>query len=103
MQSDRSVGVEEPVGEFVVGGRYRLISLIARGGMGRVWRAHDELLDREVAVKEVLAPAGLLHSDAAEILLATVREARSASRFDQPFVVRVFYVLYFNLIYWIVM
>ena len=103
MRSDRSVGVEEPVGEFVVGGRYRLISPIARGGMGRVWRAHDELLDREVAVKEVLAPVGLPHSDAAEVLLATVREARAAARLDHPNVVRVFDVVQATGRSWIVM
>ena len=40
----------------VVGGRYRLIDVIGRGGTAEVWRAHDEALGRTIAIKLVTVP-----------------------------------------------
>lgn len=62
--------------ERVLGGRYRLLSRLGRGGMGEVWRGVDELLDRPVAVKLVRAERG--GSDEAATRFR--REARVTAR-----------------------
>ncbi|MFF6976867.1 protein kinase [Streptomyces sp. NPDC008343] len=68
----------------VIGGRYRLTERIGSGGMGTVWRALDELVDREVAVKQPRLPGD--QEDAAHQRAANrlYREARAAARVDHP-------------------
>jgi eukaryotic-like serine/threonine-protein kinase len=86
----------------VLAGRYRLLDVIGRGGMGRVWLAHDLLLDRDVAVKEVLPVAGLVETRE-ELARRTVREARAAARLSHPNAVQVFDVQFAAGRPWIVM
>ena len=61
----------------VVAKRYRLIRRIGIGGMGHVWLARDEVLRRNVAVKEVYLPDGLSDDEVNEMHLRTLREARA--------------------------
>jgi tRNA A-37 threonylcarbamoyl transferase component Bud32 len=77
---------------MLVAGRYRVRELVGSGGMGSVWRAADELLGREVAIKQVrldLQPPG-------DVPLArerTMREARIAAALHHPNVVTIFDVV----------
>ncbi|MGB2566893.1 protein kinase domain-containing protein [Micromonospora citrea] len=87
----------------MIAGRYRLVELVGRGGMGRVWRARDEVLHREVAVKEVLPPHWLAESERDELRLRTLREARTAARLSHPNVVRLYDVVRVDEHPWIVM
>ncbi|HZE33224.1 MAG TPA: serine/threonine-protein kinase [Actinoallomurus sp.] len=93
-----------PFGEgSVLGRRYRLLGQVGRGGMGRVWHAHDDLLHRDVAVKEVIFPPGLTDSDREVLYERTLREARSAARLSHPGIVTVHDVVEEDGRPWIVM
>lgn len=86
----------------MVAGRYRLAESIGQGGMGRVWRATDEILDRQVAVKEMRID-GLDPEDSRTRRERTLREARATARIDHPHVVRVYDVVDAGDRLWIVM
>src|SRR3954452_8565953 len=83
--------------------RYRLVRSLGQGGMGRVWLARDEVLHRDVAIKEVIPPEGLTPQERDEMRRRTLREARTAARLNHPSVVRVYDVVRTDVHPWIVM
>ncbi|MFE0150789.1 protein kinase [Nonomuraea sp. NPDC059007] len=95
-------GVPQSQGRLI-GRRYRLMSPVGRGGMGMVWHAHDVLLDRAVAVKELILPYGLDHSGTQVANRRMLREARSAARLTHPGIVTVHDVVEEDGRPWIVM
>jgi predicted Ser/Thr protein kinase len=64
-------------------GRYQLIELLGRGGMGEVWKAYDTTIDRVVALKMLLPH----YAQDPDFETRFRREARAAARLDDPHVV----------------
>ncbi|MFF8369130.1 serine/threonine-protein kinase [Streptomyces lydicus] len=87
----------------LIGGRYRLGIRLGRGGMGTVWRATDELLDRQVAVKELHLDEGAAGPEARVQRERAMREARTVAGIKHPHVVVVHDVVEQDGRPWIVM
>jgi serine/threonine protein kinase len=77
----------------VVGGRYALTDVLGRGGMGTVWLATDQVLERQVALKEITFSVDLSDEDRRILRERTMREARAAARLHHPCVTTVFDVV----------
>jgi serine/threonine protein kinase len=87
----------------VVAGRYRLVELLGQGGMGSVWLAHDETLDRNIAIKQVQFSSGLSDSARENLIKRAGQEARAAARLGHPGIVTVHDVVEHDGAPWIVM
>jgi serine/threonine protein kinase len=88
---------------LIDGGRYRLIETVGQGGMGRVWRARDELLGRQVAVKQLLISPHLDETTRQLLVQRAKGEARAAARLHHPGIVRVHDIIEHEGAPWIVM
>jgi tRNA A-37 threonylcarbamoyl transferase component Bud32 len=89
--------------QTLVAGRYRLHRQLGAGGMGLVWLARDEMLGRDVAIKEVVPHAGLSEQERHELRFRTLREARTTARLNHANVVKIYDVVHTEEWPWIVM
>ncbi|MDF2708956.1 MAG: hypothetical protein K0R62_4608 [Nonomuraea muscovyensis] len=74
---------------YLLAGRYLLVERLGEGGAGTVWRGVDQVLDRQVAVKQVRVPAGLTPQERSAFTGRAIHEARSAGRLRDPAIVLV--------------
>jgi serine/threonine protein kinase len=79
--------------DTLVGGRYRLVEQVAAGGMGSVWRAWDDVLQRPVALKQLHPQPGLTPEQAQLASSRAMREARITARLHHPNAVPVYDVV----------
>ncbi|MEV7806544.1 serine/threonine-protein kinase [Microbispora sp. NPDC088329] len=83
--------------------RYELRTRIGRGTMGTVWRAYDQSLGREVAVKEIRQDSSLSSRQQQELRERMMREGRMAARVSHPSVATIHDVIVHDGIPWIIM
>ncbi len=77
----------------MLAGRYRLDAVIGKGSMGTVWSATDQVLHRQVAIKEIDFPPGTPAAERAQLEHRTLREARAIAALSNPYVITLFDIL----------
>ncbi|MBP2474131.1 serine/threonine protein kinase [Crossiella equi] len=80
----------------MIAGNYRLVEHIGSGGMGAVWQAYDERLQRPVAIKQLLLQPGQSEDQMIDARRRAMREARIAARLSHPNAITIFDVVQHN-------
>ena len=80
-------------GQRLVAGRYAVLDELGRGGIGVVWRAQDQVIGRQVALKELRIPPGLGQHEHDVFTQRVLREARTAGALNDPAIVTVYDVV----------
>ncbi|MGO1049410.1 protein kinase domain-containing protein [Crossiella sp. CA198] len=80
----------------MIAGNYRLVEHIGSGGMGAVWQAYDERLQRPVAIKQLLLQPGQSEDQTLDARRRAMREARIAARLSHPNAITIFDVVQHN-------
>ena len=83
----------ECAADQLLGGRYSLVEVLGSGASGVVWRARDQLLQRDVAVKEIRFPFVVGAAEDSALRDAILREARAAARLNHSGAVTVYDVV----------
>ncbi|MGD0244519.1 MAG: protein kinase [Streptosporangiaceae bacterium] len=96
-------GDAAPAEPRVLNDRYRLLYKLGGGGMGSVWLAEDLLLERSVALKELVQNARASGSDLEERRMRALQEARAMARVRHPAIVPIHDVFFIGDDPWIVM
>src|ERR1700722_3381858 len=87
----------------LISGRYRLIAIVGQGGMGTVWRGCDEVLNRDVALKQIRWPPHFTERERRAACQRAIREAQMAGRLSHRNVVRIYDIAQDDGCPWIVM
>ena len=77
----------------LIDGRYQVVRQLGVGGMGVVWEAHDQRLNRSVAIKQLRTQHGVTDAETEVITQRAIREARISARLQHPYAVSVFDVV----------
>lgn len=83
--------------------RYRLLAELGYGPMGTVWRAHDDRLDRAVAIKELRLLVTVTEADPAVFVERTLRSARATAQLGHPSIAEIYDVIVEHGRPWVVM